>query len=57
MKCDHCGKETYEVGYDIYPDDKEGVVEELQYFCDACQKISVEQFGLNSGKLKKEGTI
>ena len=52
MKCDHCGKLVYEVGYDIYPDDKEGVIEEVQYFCDDCQKISVEQFGLNSGRLR-----
>ena len=56
MKCSKCKKEAYEVGYDIYPDDKEGVIEEVQYFCDDCQKISVEQFGLNSGRRRVKCT-
>jgi hypothetical protein len=54
MKCSQCNKGVYEVGYDIYPDDTEGVIEEIQYFCEDCQKISVEQFGLNSGRLRME---
>ena len=55
--CNHCGKAIYEVGYDIYPDEKEGVIEEIQYFCNDCQKISVELFGLESGKIKVKVNI
>lgn len=42
--CGHCGSTAFmEVGFDVYECEDDGYVEETQYLCDDCRKMSFKQ--------------
>jgi hypothetical protein len=41
-----------QVGYDIYPDIEEGVVETYQYICENCKTRIDRMIFMESGKMK-----
>lgn len=53
--CGHCGSTAYmEVGFDVYESEDNGYVEETQYLCDDCGKMSFKQIISNKDEVKIE---